>query len=94
MNTAASAMTKDVQLHEQVANLQALLLKAHPQMPILLQQIHTNLKKDEDLVHFLTEEEIGIIVAGLKTHKNIVIATNVMSKGTNKNLKNITLDDL
>lgn len=97
MNTttpAPQAMNKETQLREHVATLQTLLLQAHPQMPTLLQQIHHNLKKDEDLVQFLNEEEIGVIVAGLKQHANIVIATNIINKNTNKSMRNITLDDL
>lgn len=49
-----------------IAELSEAILAAHPTMPMLLKQIHTNLKSDPEIVTLLDEEEIQIIVSGLK----------------------------
>lgn len=90
----AEAMNKGQQIKDAVLQLQDLLLRCHPQMPTLLQQIHTAIRQDEDLAHLLTPEERGIIVRGLKTHKNIVIATATVKSKGGKSMKNITVEDL
>lgn len=92
--TQTGGMNKETQLHEQILVLKDLLLKQHPQMPTLLQQLHHNIKKDEDLAMILSEEELGVIVEGLKAHANIQIATNVMKKTGSRSMKDISLDDL
>ena len=60
----------------------------------LLRVIHTNLKADPDMVHLLSEEQIGVIVAGLMKHTGVVIAT-AASKGKGaKRASGITADDI
>lgn len=82
------------QLKEKVLDLQTKLLEANPTMPILLREIHQHLKQDEELVTLLSEEEIGIIVNGLKKKTATVILSTVAKKGTGKSLKKTTLADL
>jgi len=82
------------QLREKVGTLQTALLEAHPTMPVLLREIHQNLKQDEEIVTLLSEEEIGIIVQGLMKQTNTVILAGIAKKGTGKSLKKTTLEDL
>lgn len=61
------------QIKQRISELrQALELRA-PQYESLLHLIHQELRKDEEVVHLLSEEEIGTIVEGLSKKKNIVI---------------------
>lgn len=87
-------MTPTEQLQEKVLSLQTALLEAHPRMPVLLKEIHTQLKTDPEIVTLLTEEEIGIIVSGLMKQTQTTILAAVMKKGTGKSLKKTTLADL
>lgn len=87
---ASSLSSKIIELGEK-------LQSAAPGYESLLYTIHRILSQDEQLVHMLKEEEIGIIVAGLAKKKNIVIANvGAKAKGTSgkKSLKSLTLDDL
>jgi hypothetical protein len=87
-------MTPIEQLKEKVGSLQEALLASNPAMPVLLREIHQHLKQDEEVVTLLTEEEIGIIVSGLKKQTQTAILTVTAKKGTGKSLKKTTLADL
>ena len=65
------------ELQEKVAKLQEAILNLYPTMPILLRQIHTQLRADAELVTTLSENEIGILVNGLKLQTNTEIVTTV-----------------
>ena len=86
-------MTPQEQLSEQIASLQGALLSAHPTLPTLLRTIHKNLREDPELVTLLSEEEIGVIVSGLKKQTNTEISASVLKTKT-KALKNIGVNDL
>lgn len=86
-------------LRSQIYELQEQLEKNLPGYASLLHTIHKNLAMDEQLVHLLKEEEIGIIVSGLAKRKNIVLAESSVKAGKNttasgKKLKDIGLGDL
>lgn len=86
-------MTPTEQIQEQALKLEQALLAANPQMPLLLRQIHTQLKADPEIVTLLDEESIARIVKGLVRQTQTEIATIAMaSKKTS--LKNLTLNDL
>ena len=86
-------MTPAQQLSEKVLDLQSRLLAAHPTMPVLLREIHTQLRNDPELVTTLAEEEISIIVQGLMKQTQTEIATAVLKSKT-KSTKSIGLADL
>lgn len=86
-------MNQIEQLKEQIYTLKERLLTGNPDMPVLLQTIHKKLREDAELVTTLSEEEVGVIVAGLKRHQNVEISV-VVSKAKGKSAKNLTLDDL
>lgn len=75
--SASSGITASFELREKIADLQEKLLSAHPLMPVLLRTIHTQLRADAELVTTLSEEEVGIIVNGLKLQTNTEIATAI-----------------
>lgn len=86
------------QMQFKIQQLQQMLLTSHPQMPVLLREIHTQLLKDEELVYLLKEEEISVIVNGLEKQSQVKIVAELASgkAGTakKKSLSNITLDML
>jgi hypothetical protein len=76
-----------------ITNLQQQLQTSAPGYESLLHKIHRALATDEDLVHLLTEEQVGTIVAGLQKRKNIVINTEKAKSG-GKGGPRVTVDDL
>jgi hypothetical protein len=93
-HTGASVKLTNYDLiSNKIHNLQNLLQAAAPNYELLLREIHTNLAADADVVHLLSEEQIGVIVAGLSKKKGIVIA-EVMTKVKKASLKNTGVDDL
>lgn len=70
----------DIQM--KIAELQEALLTAHPQMPLLLRDIHKKLKADPAQVTLLTEEEIAVIVSGLKLQTNVELASDKAKSGS------------
>ena len=82
----------DTSLQMKIASLQNAIHTAHPTMPILLKEIHTILKNDPSNVTLLSEEDISIIVSGLKQQTRTEITQATMKKKTS--LKNVGLADL
>lgn len=81
-------------IKEKLAQLQEALLEATPNMPVLLRDIHRELKADPDVVTVLSDEECAILVKGLKKQTSTEIATKAIKKTTKKAAKKITVDDL
>lgn len=86
-------MNQAEQLKESVLSLQQALLNQHPTMPQLLRQIHQQLKADPTIVTLMSEEEIGIVVSGLKQQTLTTIATST-AKSKTKSLKSLSVGDL
>lgn len=82
-----------VGLQMKLAELSESILAAHPRLPVLLRDIHTQLLKDPDQVTLLSEEDIRLIVTGLKQQTKTEIATSALKSKT-KSAKKITLEDL
>lgn len=92
--SAATPMSVADQLKEKVHSLQELILTAHPTLPSLLRQIHTQLRQDPDIVTLLTDEETGMIVSGLKKQTNTEIAVTAIKGKSGKRISSMTVDDL
>ena len=90
MNQPDQAFT----IREKLATLETALQDAVPGIATLLRDIHTSLKKDPDVVTLLSEEECGILVAGLKKQTSTEISTAALKTGAKKSLKNLTVADL
>lgn len=69
------------QVKSTIAELENALLTEHPQMPLLLKSILAQLKSDPDVITLMTEEDIGIIVQGLKKQTKTEISAS-KTKGT------------
>lgn len=80
------------QIKMKIAELQESILNCHPRMPLLLKEIHSVLKADPDNVTLLSEEDIGVIVSGLKKQTQTEIVAKTLAKKTT--LKNTQLADL
>lgn len=66
IGTARTSEIDHMQFMEQMQELATAIHTQHPKMPVLLMQIHKHLRNDPELVTTLSEEEIGVIVNGLK----------------------------
>lgn len=77
----------------QISELADALSTRAPGYESLLQTIHKNLAEDPDTQHFLTDEEIGVIVAGLTKKTGLMIAEEAVKKAGRKGGK-IDLGDL
>lgn len=86
-------MNLSEQIKEKTLALEQALLSSHPSMPSLLKDIWLTLKANPDQVTLLSEEDIGIVVRGLKQQTKTEISTTAL-KTKGKSLKNISLDDL
>ena len=82
------------QISQELANLEASLLKETPDMPVLLRKIHTHLKRDPELVTLLTDDEAAILVQGLKKQTSTEIVASAVKKAPKKALSKMTVDDL
>jgi len=81
-------------IREKLAHLQENLEAKVPGIATLLRDIHTQLKKDPDVVTILSEDECAILVRGLKAQTSTVIATAALKKKPKKALSKTTLADL
>lgn len=77
----------------QIITLKEQLQVAAPGYESLLHLIHKNLVQDEAISHLLTDEEVGVIVAGLAKKKNIVIAEAEKSSSRSKTASGKSLKD-
>ena len=97
MNTSPTPLSAAEQIVGRINELQVALQQSLPSYESLLHQIHVGLAKDPDVVHLLTEEQIGAICVGLSKKKNVTIALASKSKSTTvggKKLKDISISDL
>lgn len=89
-------LTQAEQIVEKITLLQEQLLANHPQMPLLLREIHRTIKENPATVTLLEEEQICSIVNGLEKQTNTFLAAS-MTKSTaskTKALKNVKSSDL
>jgi len=80
-----------------VAELKQHLLDRHPRMPQLLQEIHKTLAAQPDNVTLLSEQEIGVIVEGLKVQTGVEFAAAAtkspsLNKSVNAQIKLLGAD--
>ena len=70
------------EVQEKLGELEEALLNRSPEIPTILRTLHRQLKRDEELVTLLVDEECAILVNGLKKQTATNIATNVVKKKT------------
>jgi hypothetical protein len=74
------------ELDRNVQELQESLLARHPRMPTLLREIHTALRLQPENVTLLTEDQISVIVNGLKIQTGVEFAA-ISTKSSSKGIK-------
>lgn len=85
------------ELLPKLAQLEQALLSADPKFPTHLREIHKYLIGFEELAHLLSEDQIAVILDAQQRKVGIVLATETKKgtgKGSSKNLKGVTADDL
>lgn len=89
-------ITQHQMISAKFAELREQLTANHPQMPLLLRDIHRVLKEDPATVTLLAEEDIRAVVNGLEKQTNTYIAQSMTKPSASKTkaLKNVTSDDL
>jgi len=87
-------MNLQEQLQGKIAEMSEILENSAPGLPTLLRTIHSQLKKDPDLVTILTDEECSVLVKGLKEHTKIELACVAIKSKPRVALKNTTVADL
>lgn len=73
-------------LGEKVAELSAALLARHPKMPTLLREIHQTLSKYPEQVTLMSEEDIHVVVEGLKIQTGVEFAATATKPAAAKSL--------
>ena len=68
-------ITDEQEFFQRVADLQQALDDAEPGLAGHVQKIHQDLQKMPELVHVLTDEQIAVIVSGLRVQSGISITT-------------------
>lgn len=81
------------EVREKLAQLEEALLKGTPNMPVLLRDIHSHLKRDPDVVTILSDEECSILVRSLKKQTNTEIAIAATKKKGKKAMSKMTVSD-
>lgn len=74
------------ELYDKVIELQTSLLDRHPRMPGLLREIHAALRAQPENVTLLSEDQISVVVNGLKVQTGVEFAA-AATKGTAKGIK-------
>jgi hypothetical protein len=95
-STVVTALSNTDQIKARIAELRESLQQQLPNYESMLHTIHRNLANDPATVQLLTEEEIGVICAGLSKRTGVFIAAaeaEKMVKGAKKG-KKIDVDDL
>jgi len=83
-STVTAPLSMADQLRDKIYQLRTSLQERLPNYESLLHTIHRSLAMQPDTVHLLSEEEIGIIVAGLSIKTNTFIAQDKAKKSVEK----------
>lgn len=70
--------------HQELADA---ILNNHPRMPVLLMDIHKHLREDPELVTTLDEEQIGVIVNGLKIQTKTELTGTIVKQAKSRDKK-------
>ena len=87
-------MNLQEQLKDKIAEIATTLETSAPGLPALLRTIHTQLKKDPELVTLLSDEDCSTLVNGLKAHTRIELACSAMKSKPKTSLKQTSIADL
>jgi len=79
-----SQLPTDLQMR--IASLESAILQTHPTLPVLLREIHKQLRDDPAIVTLLSADEIRTIVSGLKQQTKTEITQAAVKKRVPKNV--------
>ena len=82
-------------IQNNLAMIKEELAKTIPNIAQSIRFIHQALSKDQDLVTIMSEEELAVLISGLKVQTRTEITASVAKSGAGAKavLKNATLDD-
>lgn len=93
IGTAKTSEIDHLDFLAKMNSLQEAIHKQHPTMPVLLMQIHKQLRADPELTSTLSEEGIGVIVKGLQLQTKTELVSVVLKESKSKKKKEpISLD--
>lgn len=83
MNDTSTQVPVGFALKEKVEDLRDAILSKHPRMPTLLREIHTTLRAQPENVTLMSDEEIAVLVSGLKIQTQTEFSASMVkeSKG-------------
>lgn len=87
---SGSSRTTDINHLDFLSKIQELeeaIHTQHPRMPVLLMLIHKQISADPELVSVLSEEDIGIIVNGLKVQTKTELVGTIAKQSKAKDKK-------
>ena len=87
-----SRLPTDLQMR--IASLEAAILATHPTLPVLLREIHKQLKDDPAVVTLMSDDEIRVVVNGLKKQTKTEITQATVKSRSTKALKSVSIADL
>lgn len=79
---------------ERLEKIEANLKSADPMLPVHLKNILKQLHTYEELVHLLKDEQITVLMEGMKKYRSIELVKEVMEKKSRKAASKTTVDDL
>lgn len=90
-NTQLIGMTD---VTNRIDELRNKLNKSLPGIETTVAQIHKILAEDQSLAHILTDDQVGVICAGLTKAKQVSLITKKAGSGSKKSLSKTTVADL
>lgn len=78
----SAGVIKYQEVFDKIASLDTMLKNAHPQMPVLLQEIWKTLKLYPECVTLLREEDMEIVISGLEKQVDVDLSKIVLKAAT------------
>lgn len=94
IGTALTSELDHLDFLAKMNKLASAIQTAHPTMPVLLMQIHKQLRVDPELVTTLDEDAIGIIVSGLQIVTKTELVSVVVKESKSKAKKIAVTTDM
>ena len=87
LKTVSTSQIDHLDFLTKIDQFEQALIHTHPHMPVLLMKIHKQISADPELVTVLSEDQIGIIVAGLKVQTKTELTGTILKQSTSRTKK-------